>query len=382
MGVQLREKQLSDGQISFYLDIYHNKKRWYEFLDIHINKKKPSPEDQEKRRLAKEIRAKRESDLIVLENGLIDKSKRKVDFIVWFEQYMKERELNNSHNRSTLSNLKKYLNGKPLPFAEITVDWLKLFIKHLLKRMNNNSARTYLINIQTALDQAVRDSIIMQNPFRMLARHEKVRIEPTFRQAYSLDDLQKLVETRCPFHPQYKQGYLFSCFTGLRWSDVNGLEWENVIVKNIDGQEEWFIYFGQQKTKGIEYLPLSDQAVEILKARKADAMRYDETSPHVFPIIVEHEKGSKSAWGKMDRRIKKWAKAAGLNPKQMHFHTGRHSFATNVLENSPDGDLWTVSKLLGHKSISATQIYAHVRDNKKKAAVKALPKLNIKLNAA
>jgi site-specific recombinase XerD len=84
----------------------------------------------------------------------------------------------------------------------------------------------------------------------------------------------------------------------------------------------------------------------------------------------------------MDRRIKKWAKAAGLNPKQMHFHTGRHSFATNVLENSPDGDLWTVSKLLGHKSISATQIYAHVRDNKKKAAVKALPKLNIKLNAA
>ena len=54
MGVKLREKQLSSGQISFYLDIYHNKARWYEFLEIHINKNRPSPDDKEKKRLAQE----------------------------------------------------------------------------------------------------------------------------------------------------------------------------------------------------------------------------------------------------------------------------------------------------------------------------------------
>jgi integrase len=258
MGVQLREKKLSDGQISFYLDIYHNKKRWYEFLEIHINKKKPTPEDQEKKRLAKEIRAKRENELIVLDNGLTDKSKRKADFIGWFAKYMQDRELNNSHNRMTLSNLEKYLNNKPLPFGEITDEWLRAFIKYLLKRISHNSARIYLINFQTALDEAVRQNIIIQNPFRKLAKHEKVKKQPSFRQAYSLDELQKLVETPCSIHPQYKQGYLFSCFTGLRWSDVNPLEWSNIIIKNIGGQEEWFVYFGQQKTKGIEYLPLSD----------------------------------------------------------------------------------------------------------------------------
>ncbi|MBI4930511.1 MAG: tyrosine-type recombinase/integrase, partial [Bacteroidetes bacterium] len=59
---------------------------------------------------------------------------------------------------------------------------------------------------------------------------------------------------------------------------------------------------------------------------------------------------------------------------------GRHTFATNVLENCPDGDLWTVSKLLGHKNINSTQIYAHVRDRKKSAAVKALPKLRVNLS--
>jgi site-specific recombinase XerD len=75
--------------------------------------------------------------------------------------------------------------------------------------------------------------------------------------------------------------------------------------------------------------------------------------------------------------LKKWAEAAGLNPKHMHFHTARHTFATNVLEHSADGDLWTVSKLLGHKSILTTMIYAKVRDKRKSAAVKSLPKLEL-----
>lgn len=78
---------------------------------------------------------------------------------------------------------------------------------------------------------------------------------------------------------------------------------------------------------------------------------------------------------KVGRALKKWAEAAGIDKKLIYFHASRHTFATNVLENSPDADLWTVSKLLGHKSIHATQIYAHVRDGKKQAAVKGLPKL-------
>ena len=80
MGVHLREKKLGTGQVSFYLDIYHNKKRWYEFLDIHINKTRPTPQDKEKRRLAQEIRIKRENELIVQDSGLVDKVKRKADF--------------------------------------------------------------------------------------------------------------------------------------------------------------------------------------------------------------------------------------------------------------------------------------------------------------
>ena len=72
MGVYLREKKLGSGKISYYLDIYHNKTRWYEFLKITVNKTHPSPNDKEKKRLAQEIRSKRENELIVQGNGLIN----------------------------------------------------------------------------------------------------------------------------------------------------------------------------------------------------------------------------------------------------------------------------------------------------------------------
>jgi hypothetical protein len=58
MAVKLREKKLANGQVSFYLDIYHNQRRWYEFLNIRISRKKSTEEDKEKRKLAGEIRTK------------------------------------------------------------------------------------------------------------------------------------------------------------------------------------------------------------------------------------------------------------------------------------------------------------------------------------
>src|ERR1051326_1004547 len=268
MGVYLREKKVRNGKVSYYLDIYHNKMRWYEFLKITINRAHPTQHDKEKKRLAQEIRIKRGRELIVQDNGLIDKSRSKSDFVEWFEKYVKEKNYCSSQNSTTVNNLKKYLNGKPLSFSAITTEWIKVYTKWLLNRVQNNTARKYLINIFTALEDAVRQDIIPFNAFRKLPKKDRVRQQDTFRKAYTLEELQQLVETPCNNHPQIKQAYLFSCFTGLRWGDINPLRWEEVIVKEIDKKEEWFIYFQQEKTEGIEYMPLTEQAVDILKERR------------------------------------------------------------------------------------------------------------------
>ena len=158
---------------------------------------------------------------------------------------------------------------------------------------------------------------------------------------------------------------------------MNCLRWSEIIRKKVGDEIQYFVYFEQEKTEDIEYLPLSEQAVETIKERE-EAAKHEIKSAYVFPAIKEPDETKKKMWNRVDRALKSWAKKAGLNKKEMSFHTARHTFATNVLEHSEDGDLWTVSKLLGHKSISSTQIYAKVRDRKKTAAVKSLPKLNPK----
>ncbi len=382
MGVKLREKKMADGRISFYLDIYHNKKRWYEFLNIHISKNKLSEEDKAKKLLAKEIKIKRENELIVQDNGLVDRSRRKADFVSWFEAYMNGKKTNYKNNLKAFKHLQRYMDGKTLPFQAITPDWLKDWSNYLLGKVSNNCTMDYNKNLFTAFEEAVRKGIIFVNPFRKIPRHERLKLKPVYRNAWTLDELSHLMLTDYKIEPQYKQAYLFSCFTGLRWSDVNPLQWKEIITKTIDGNEEWFIYFEQEKTEDIEYLPLSDQAVQILKQRKQEQKENKEITPFVFPRVKKTDEENSTVYKKVYYKLKQWAKAAGYDEKRMHFHTGRHTFATNVLENSPDGDLWTVSKLLGHKSISATQIYAHVRDSKKKAAVKGLPMLNFKIPQA
>jgi integrase len=374
MGVYLREKKLGNGQVSFYLDIYHNKYRWYEFLDIRINKSRPSAQDKEKKLYAQQIKIKRENELIVEDNGLINRGRQKADFVKWFEKYSIEK----SHNRlykQTLNHLKIFLDKKPLTFQAINPEWIKSFIKHLLTKMCNNTARHYIKSMNTALKDAEKADVIRKNPFSLMDRKDLVKKQDSFRKAFSLEELQNLIDTPCDIHPHIKQAYLFSCFSGLRWSDINSLRWDQITVKKIDGVENYFIYFQQEKTEAIEYLPLSAQAINILKRRKKELL-IEEKSIYIFSGIKEYSKN-----GAMNRKVnyclKKWADASGLDSKTMHFHTARHTFATNVLEHCPDGDLWTVSKLLGHKTIQATQIYAQIRDKRKATAVRALPILDL-----
>ena len=124
MSVKLREKMLTNGLVSFYLDIYHNKKRWYEFLLIKVNRKKPSNEDKEKRRLVLEIRSKREHELIVEDNGLIDRKRKLADFITFFEQYINSK-ISNQQFKTTLSQLREFVGNQHLAINGVTTEWMQ-----------------------------------------------------------------------------------------------------------------------------------------------------------------------------------------------------------------------------------------------------------------
>jgi integrase len=144
-----------------------------------------------------------------------------------------------------------------------------------------------------------------------------------------------------------KRAALFSALTGLRFSDIQKLVWKE--IEYIEGNG-YFIKFKQQKTKGIEMMPISDQAYLILgesqepKRKVFDGLEYS----------AYHNK-----------HLYKWIKDAGIT-KDITFHCFRHSYAT--LQLSKGTDIYTVSKMLGHRELKTTQIYAKIIDQTKRDA--------------
>jgi integrase len=203
------------------------------------------------------------------------------------------------------------------------------------------------------------------------------------RTTYNIDELGTLSNTACQLRSrykncidQYRDAYLFSCFSGLRWSDVNQLTWEQISYQVFNGNKEYYIKLKQVKTQREILIPLGENALSILLNRQKQSKNEPE-SPYVFPLAKETHPKSKRVYHRVRLYIKKWAKESGFDPKKMHFHNSRHTFATNLI-NYAKPDIKTVSKLLGHKSIRSTEKYAHIRNETQVAAVQAIPKINFK----
>ena len=166
----------------------------------------------------------------------------------------------------------------------------------------------------------------------------------------TLDEVRKLAATECHY-PSVKRAFLFSCLTGLRRSDIIRLTWGQVFKQGKFTR----IIFTQKKTTQQEYLDITQEAAELMGERR-------NPSEKVFDDI--HAPTS------TNETIRKWCMAAGIT-KDITFHCARHTFATMMLDLGTD--IYTVSKLLGHRQLSTTQIYAKVMDKNKQEAISNIP---------
>jgi integrase len=350
MSVKLRKRKLANGNLSLYLDIYHGGKRQYEFLRLYLTKDKTT--SKETFQLAESIRAKRQLEIQHSEHGFIPHFKKKANFVDYFERIAVNKPSDHRAWNNTLKHLKEFTDGGRIQFSAVTEDWLETFKTYLLSRVSNNTAHLYFSNIKAVLKQAVKDKIIAINPGDHVSQIKKQNSAVTF---LTLEEIQKLAHTHCRDH-EVKRAFLFSSFTGLRLSDVRGLQWENINGDSIE--------FRQKKTGGFEYLHLSPMAKQIL-AERPDVRILNMRNSEVFRLPSQT---------RLHIVLKQWSNQAGLD-KRVTFHTARHTFATLALTEGVD--LYTVSKLLGHKTIQATQIYAKVIDEKKRAAMELLPIIKV-----
>ena len=86
-------------------------------------------------------------------------------------------------------------------------------------RLSTNSQNSYFLKLKATLNQAVEDGIIPHSPAMSV---KPAHVEDVHREYLTFDELQRLAKTECPY-PVLKDAFLFSCLTGMRWSDINKL---------------------------------------------------------------------------------------------------------------------------------------------------------------
>ncbi len=219
--------------------------------------------------------------------------------------------------------------------------WLKS-----VRKCDHNTSMKYLSNFKKIVNICIKNGWLERDPF-VGFKMAKREIERPFLVE---EELNKIINKTflIPRLAQVRDIFVFCCYTGLAYSDVEKLTREE-ITTGIDG-EKW-IWTSRQKTDSATRVPLLPPAIEILDRYKNDPQC--ENKERLLPVLSNQ---------KMNSYLKEIADACDIS-KKMTFHTARHTFATTVtLTNGVP--IETVSKMLGHRNLKTTQHYAKILDKK------------------
>ena len=253
-----------------------------------------------------------------------------------------------------------------LTLTEIDTDLCKRFACYLKRAVKNTgeplsqvSAHHYFSAFRTMLGEAVADGLLEDNPAQRLRKQEIPRRPLVTKTYLEADEVARLALAQCR-SDVVKRAFMFSCLTGLRLSDIRRLHWRDILKEGDD----WRFSIIMQKTQEPMQSKLSSEACQWLGLVDGE----HPTGGHlagetVFPLP------SNSTLGRI---LRQWTSEAGIM-KPVTFHTARHSYATMAL--SAGADIYTISKLLGHRNINTTTIYAAIVDSQRDAAVESVGRL-------
>lgn len=284
------------------------------------------------------------------QNSDEDNSIKEKSFLKFYEERaLNEHNLRQSTRFCHLSTLKHLARFAPdLQFKDLTYQFLIDFENYLLSiPLHKNTIAKHMKQLKRYLNSAIGQGLIdiRYHPFL----NYKIQMEDTLK-AYltpeELNSIEQLPLHSCHGLSRCRDIFLFSCYTGLRFSDIVRLSKKD--IQKIDNI--WWLTFPTQKTEIIVRLPLSllseGKALPIIRKYKFNK---NET---LFNL-------SKNSNSNINKLLKTLAHMAHID-KKISFHTARHTFATLLLYKG--AQITTVQRLLGHKSIRTTEIYSAIMD--------------------
>ncbi|WP_010259834.1 site-specific integrase [Treponema primitia] len=352
MGVKIRQKRQK-----LYLDIYVNGSRKWESLKLTLTG--DPDQDKDILRKAKYARSVREGQLFDGQWGLQDQTGAKKTLFKFIEKMGEGRDKKKDRICKVLPYLEKYPGGISIQIGQVNAKWFTNFQNYLVKDsgLNETSANSYAFAVRMALAQAVRENVLVSNPAEGI---KSIAVPEPDREFLSLAEVQKLFKTPIngKLGEDVKRAFLFSCYCGLRVSDLKSLSWGDIERTQSGAQ----IVKRQIKTKKRVIIPLHNSAWALIN----DNQIHHHSEP-VFPLLAAVKSDT-------NRNLVPWTQKAGIE-KKITWHAARRSAASLLHEMGVD--VYTIQKLLGHAKVSTTALYTAVSDQSLRKAIDSLPPIEI-----
>lgn len=248
--------------------------------------------------------------------------------------------------KNQLTKLSRFKSDVKL--SDINEDFVLSYKRYMMSDLNNklSTAGKSLIIVKQFIEMARKQGLVKTDPFANI----KIQRPQGHRETLTIDELNLIVDfvqkTASPTYKNIGTYFLFSCFTGLRFGDLKKLQFNHI--------NNGFIRLTQTKTKDPVSIPVNQKILNLIPKNKTDGL--------IFNVLSNQ---------KTNKHLKTIAQLAGIS-KNVTSHVARHTFATTALTIGIPIEV--VSKLLGHRDIKTTQIYAHVLDDLK---IKEMDKFNL-----
>ena len=378
MKVEIKERALKGGNRGLYMEYYEKGFRKRENLHLYLIPDDATNAKSINKRTYLKAMAVR-SDRI-LNPPEFDKKPGQEDgidctttWLEWCDEYIRysvgcgNGESAMQHKKTARKRIKEYLERKGRPdilLKDVTTEIISGLYDYMRNdyrnpgqikvrdgRLSDYSLRHFGETINAIFNKALREGRIGYNPLRGLNTLERFHVPDKHREYLTPDELTRFlaVEPATETERQVQKAFGLSCMTGLRLGDVQRLRWDDIKPMG----EGWAVSIVQQKTGNQVTVPLNGLALSLLPPRP------ENDDENVFRLPGKS--------GKVTKYVRSIRDKAGITGKELTYHCSRHTAATLAI--SAGAELYSVSKILGHRNLVSTQVYAKVNLDKKIEAV-------------
>ncbi len=268
----------------------------------------------------------------------------------------------------SLNHLTNYL-GKQRSIQSIGLKDVENFLTHLQQKVTKGY-RVYFRTLKSAFNKAIDWGYIKENYFIKVKLPKKQKVNPAYIDSKQLAVISKQLErgngqlalgNRKNENDVINDVVITAFYTGMRLNEIVNLSWKNVdmAARIITVGDEDFTTKGRNQ----RYIPICKEALtSVLSQRERK-----NTIPIGNTYVFCKANGKAFTGDYVSKKFKRACKAAGVD-KAIHFHSLRHSFASNLAQKGVS--LYVIKELLGHSSISTTEIYSHLNMDSLKDAIR------------